>query len=866
MSSAINRAQYQGVLVNQDLEPGLIQRDVRPFGLRIRDEMTNNSGPMVIMGGVTVSIAPLMGLTFFADALIFFLMFLYFFTRNFKKEYKFAPAPTVDPETLSPKEREDVGILFWGNSRLDNTGVWFTASQFKTHVLLFGSTGSGKTRSLLSVMYQALLFSSGVLYCDGKGDITVWWLVFSLTRKLDRVNDLLILNYLTSPDPTRGFKERLTNTTNPFSFGDAEQLRSLLMGLMRDGGGDDIWKGRASAMTLLVLNILCYLRDIGEIELSIKKIRETMNLDKIVDYSRRNDFPEAIKFQITSFLDELPGYKKEDAQFGNLDSKCYEQFSYLSMQLSEILAQLTDTYGAIFSVTLGEIDYRDLVFNRRILFVLLPAISKDPDALAGLGKLVVAGIRSALEPALGSRAEGSKKELLDVRPTMATYPFIIILDEYGFYAVRGFAIVAAQARSLNIAVLFCGQDLPGFEKASKEEAAQTVSNTNIKGSMKLEDPDSTFSLFEKRGGKARVSQVSGYEQSSGMSSSYDGNDNAQVLEVNRVNLRDLVKLKPGQCLTIFGDTIEPVQMFFADPQEVEEVSITKCLMVHKPNKDNTQRILDTYSKFDALLSGEADKEDLNLMADDGINQLMNDFSLGLDNHDDPKEAAAFAIGMVDYRNQLMAKDIETQSPEFKKDEHTSLSKTTQQSSPPDTVKTTEEKQKASETKGQAQSESNVAVLERPSVAPTHQQQERPEYKVESVAVPIMDDDEEGESLEIVLSKKQPQQSIRKDAQAFQTNLLEKIHESVSKTAEKQNGILSPQEKEDLKPSNQLARIGELSGLNEKESSEQAQSMMDTISQKVAYTSEPIPTRMEDDDAMNEVETIIKLFSKANPTE
>jgi intracellular multiplication protein IcmO len=42
-------------------------------------------------------------------------------------------------------------------------------------------------------------------------------------------------------------------------------------------------------------------------------------------------------------------------------------------------------------------------------------------------------------------------------------------DEYGYYAVKGFAVVAAQARSLGFAAVFAGQDLPAFQRHLKKK-------------------------------------------------------------------------------------------------------------------------------------------------------------------------------------------------------------------------------------------------------------------------------------------------------------------------------------------------------------------------------------------------------------
>ena len=97
------------------------------------------------------------------------------------------------------------------------------------------------------------------------------------------------------------------------------------------------------------------------------------------------------------------------------------------------------------------------------------------------------------------------------KPTNAPTPYMCILDEYGYYAVKGFAVVPAQARSLGFSAIFAGQDLPAFQKASKEEAASIGANTNIKICMKLEDPMETWEFFNKTAGEAYVTKVDSFQ-------------------------------------------------------------------------------------------------------------------------------------------------------------------------------------------------------------------------------------------------------------------------------------------------------------------------------------------------------------------
>jgi intracellular multiplication protein IcmO len=150
------------------------------------------------------------------------------------------------------------------------------------------------------------------------------------------------------------------------------------------------------------------------------------------------------------------------------------------MQLVRIFTSLADTYGHILRIRLPEVDLSDVVLNRRILCVLLPALEKSPEELANLGKIIIATLKSMMAAGLGDSVEGEWKDLIDRKPTNAETPYLCILDEYGYYAVEGFAVVPAQARSLGFSVIFAGQDLPAFQKASKEEAASIGANTNIK--------------------------------------------------------------------------------------------------------------------------------------------------------------------------------------------------------------------------------------------------------------------------------------------------------------------------------------------------------------------------------------------------
>ena len=83
---------------------------------------------------------------------------------------------------------------------------------------------------------------------------------------------------------------------------------------------------------------------------------------------------------ITNYLSTLPGYNKERKQV----SQVFEQHGYITMQLTRVFASLADTYGHILRTGLA-MDLKDVVLNRRLMVVLLPAL-KVTDELSNLGK------------------------------------------------------------------------------------------------------------------------------------------------------------------------------------------------------------------------------------------------------------------------------------------------------------------------------------------------------------------------------------------------------------------------------------------------------------------------------------------------
>lgn len=612
-------------------------RDTRTLSQRIHGFLSDAFNTTIILATLAVSAI------FFPAAadivlIIGICLFMFSFCQKVTLPFRLPKVSNkLDYNDIQPggnKPNMARGICFFGNDRKTNEELWFSNEDMRTHVLIFGSTGSGKTVALTSIAYNALLQASGFIYVDGKGDNSLFANIFSMARSMGREDDVLVVNFMTGARDVFGAQEkRLSNTLNPFSTGSSSMLANLVVSQMDSSSASpdgDMWKGRAISFVEALMKTLVFMRDAGHILLDAHTIRNYFLLPKlesiVVDkqFPRENQepvnlegVPEVVVQPLASYLDNLPGYDR--SKKGKQVSQVLEQHGFITMQLTRVFTSLADTYGHILRTNLAEVDLKDVVLNRRILIVLLPALEKAPAELSNLGKIIIATLKAMMSSGLGSDLEGTYSELIQRKPTNAKTPFMCILDEYGYYAVEGFAVVPAQARSLGFSTIFAGQDLPAFQKASKEEAASIGANTNIKLCMKLEDPVDTWEFFSKTAGESYVTKVDAFQTNAqSMTNSYLDTRSASAEKRARIDLLDLKEQREGEAHIFFKSRIVRARMFYAAPKIVGRMRLSHLLKIAPPPtrvlldlEQRAHRFAETINNFNKIsLFDEGDTEDI----------------------------------------------------------------------------------------------------------------------------------------------------------------------------------------------------------------------------------------------------------------
>jgi len=232
------------------------------------------------------------------------------------------------------------GIMYLGFLRTPNTDgiaasadegreLWLNNSDCRTHLFLPGTTGSGKSETLMGMYYNAICWGTGASYGDGKADSNLAFCLWSLARRHGREDDFLILNYLTGGmDPfehmvaresgLHAMNQPQSNSMNPFGDAAADFLLQLMASLLPVASGDGAqWQQKALNMIDALLRTLCYKRAKGELEISIGVIRHYLALQNLVQFyieGQQGLIPELAYLPIKAYFETgLPGFNPQHA-------------------------------------------------------------------------------------------------------------------------------------------------------------------------------------------------------------------------------------------------------------------------------------------------------------------------------------------------------------------------------------------------------------------------------------------------------------------------------------------------------------------------------------------------------------------------
>lgn len=499
------------------------------------------------------------------------------------------------------------GFFFTGNAYSWDRGgrsrfseIWENASFARRHVMLLGTTGSGKTETLMGFLANYMLCGSGIIFSDAKGTIQQIYKNYWLSRRFGRDDDTFFINYIESKYQEFQDRKRSTNTSNPLAFAPADQINEMFKSLLPPGSGDNqVFQDRAVAMFTSVTPALVELRDVHKHVIGLNDIRKyTGSLKSLLELSQNpllsDKTRESLKFYIDSGLgmdpDRLAEYiGTRDPITGKfsggkkpLPQDASKSFAYASQFFLRAMTSLVESYGSIYLVDRGEVNYEDAIFNGRIVVIALPALTKSLSELNNIAKINVSNIRGAIASASSGNVEGSKEDNIDSMPTNAEFPSLVGLDEYGYQKTDGFAITMAQARGLNFQIVVAGQDFSNFTMGDKggNGEAEAIFGNSVLRVMNIRNLHELGQRVQEIAGEVDVGVVSSMERQVGLGKGgYLDEKQARTERRNRITASDLFHIPGGSLIMFPGGGLQPIRLacFAPLPPESSTTQINRFL-------------------------------------------------------------------------------------------------------------------------------------------------------------------------------------------------------------------------------------------------------------------------------------------------
>ena len=493
------------------------------------------------------------------------------------------------------------GILYAGYLRGHDSGreLWLSMDDLTRHIIMFGTTGAGKTETLLGYVFNQLCTGKGLVYSDAKAQNDVALATASLARRFGREDDIRMMNFITGGrsraqellEDVHGRPQ--TNTVSAFGVAQETYIINLMDSMLPPAGNDGGWQEKARSMIQALVFALVYKCHREGTVMSQKTIQAYLPLRDMAQLylqAVEEQWHEEARMPLENYLKTLSGF--DMTKIGSpseWDPEANRQHGYLMQQFTRMLSMFNDTYGHVFSHDAGDIDLRDVVHNDRILLVLIPALEISGNEAATLGRLYVSQLAMFLSQDLGEKLEGKPEDIMVIRKYRDRFPFLWIADEVGACYTDKLGELATQVRSLGYCLLLAGQEAQRLKTAAGDKVWTLIANMGTRITGKIMDPKDTLEILQLMAGTEYQSEMSAMVRKEGLAgSTWTDDDRLQLREQKKVDVTEVQQLQEGETITLFkGEVIRGSSLYIDDVDKLskEEIRINRFVEVAPPGTD-----------------------------------------------------------------------------------------------------------------------------------------------------------------------------------------------------------------------------------------------------------------------------------------
>lgn len=316
-------------------------------------------------------------------------------------------------------------------------------------VLWTGSTGAGKTETLLSMSSQYIENNEGVIYFDGKGESVLYSKMFGYAEKTSRLNDLYCLNFMTG---SRNWQSEINNERETLSHS-IDPINPML-------GCDQYFSTFFGRFGNIVHSILKDLHKKDQL-MDTQSLKSILMLNNLLQWYKDKKFNTP---EIADYLVEI-GLSLDNDNDEEDFNEALEKHAFLAHTAYETV-KLFEQYGYVFKIDCS-VNMEKIFLERKILVVLLPALEKSTFELANLGTLLVMQI----------------KYIEEKYQKYKTHFQNIIIDEFNYFAD---CLVGMNLKNTKNNYIFGCYSY--YYRIGNEIFEYVINNANTMVIMKNEDP------------------------------------------------------------------------------------------------------------------------------------------------------------------------------------------------------------------------------------------------------------------------------------------------------------------------------------------------------------------------------------------
>ena len=403
------------------------------------------------------------------------------------------------------------------NKKLMNEGIYIGVDnnnkkiiisdlEFNQHSLVLGTTGSGKTTTLMNIIDSCCRRELPLIYLDGKGSIGLIDRIKQICDKYNRTLKVFTVNpHANVPN---------LSCYNPLAFGNFSEWKNKIVTLM----GEAENKGQEHFLIeeQNYINLVCEI---------INKSGKTIDLEGLLAYLHNPDELQKIANKIS------PEIGLRLLKCNQNDEKTIDIIKVLDMFYYSQYGQLFSTSGKAKDKV---INIKESLEKKEIVLFLFDAASYKTDTSL-LGKLVINDINNAWA-SFGSYGRSVKG--------------YCIFDEFAAYASSNLSNVLALQRDNGLHAVVGTQSINAIKtdnKSLKRVAVELIANCNTYIVHKLNDPEDIL-LLQNAIGKYKTYEANIHVNSSN-NSKYKVNEQTgisyRLSEEFYLDGHEIRKLTPG---------------------------------------------------------------------------------------------------------------------------------------------------------------------------------------------------------------------------------------------------------------------------------------------------------------------------------